>query len=133
MDDYITVAKVSDLEPGQHRRVEVESKRVLLANVEGTFYALKDECGHQKAALSKGKLDGHAVECPLHFARFDLRNGKMLSGPDFARLKIPGLDLSLPEAQKAMEQMGSILSDVETEAVPSYEVKVKGDEVQIRL
>jgi nitrite reductase/ring-hydroxylating ferredoxin subunit len=31
--------------------------------------------------LSRGKLDGHIVECPLHFAQFDVRTGKLIDGP----------------------------------------------------
>jgi nitrite reductase/ring-hydroxylating ferredoxin subunit len=61
--------------------VAVDRERVLLVNVDGTFYALRDVCGHQRAALSKGRLDGHVVECPLHFARYDVRTGVLLSGP----------------------------------------------------
>ena len=59
----------------------VDRERVLLANVGGAFYALRDACGHRQAPLSKGTLDGHVVECPLHFATFDVRSGKPVSGP----------------------------------------------------
>src|SRR3989454_10157922 len=38
-------------------------------------------CGHRQAPLSKGTLEGHVIECPLHFATFDVRTGKLLSGP----------------------------------------------------
>jgi nitrite reductase/ring-hydroxylating ferredoxin subunit len=31
--------------------------------------------------LSRGKLEGDVVECPLHFARYDVRSGALLSGP----------------------------------------------------
>ena len=54
---------------------------MLLANVEGTFYALSDVCGHLRAPLSRGRLDGYSVECPLHFARFDVRTGALIDGP----------------------------------------------------
>jgi nitrite reductase/ring-hydroxylating ferredoxin subunit len=81
MDGFATVAKVSDLAPGQMKWVVLDRERVLLANVDGTFYALSDACGHQRAPLSKGKLEGHVVECPLHFAQFDVRTGALLSGP----------------------------------------------------
>jgi nitrite reductase/ring-hydroxylating ferredoxin subunit len=66
------------------RWVVVAGERVLLANVDGTLYALRDACGHRQAALSRGTLDGHAVECPLHYARFDVRTGKLLCGPTSA-------------------------------------------------
>jgi len=31
--------------------------------------------------LSRGRLEGHVIECPVHFARFDVRTGRLLSGP----------------------------------------------------
>jgi 3-phenylpropionate/trans-cinnamate dioxygenase ferredoxin subunit len=61
--------------------VAVDRDRVVLVNVDGAFYALDDVCGHQRAPLSRGRLEGHVVECPVHFARFDVRTGQLLSGP----------------------------------------------------
>ena len=81
MAEYIPVGKVNDLLPGRMKWVAVYRERVLLVNVDGTYYALKDQCGHQWAPLSRGKLQGHIVECPLHFACFDVRTGALLSGP----------------------------------------------------
>src|SRR5262245_42974798 len=77
----VPVMAVSELPPGSMRWVVVDHERVLIANVDGTFYALQDRCGHRHAALSRGRLAGHVVECPLHFAEFDVRTGKLLSGP----------------------------------------------------
>lgn len=132
MSEFVAVAKVSELEPGHMKRVMLNGQRVLLANVDGAFYALRDQCGHQKAALSKGKLEGHVVECPLHFARFDVRTGKIVSGPDLARMQMPGMDFSAPGMAEYMERLGSILSDVPVENVPAYEVRVDGDTVLVR-
>ena len=81
MQGLVSVGKVADLPPGQMTWVAVNRERVLLANVAGIFYAISDTCGHQRVALSKGRLDGYAVECPLHFARYDLRTGELISGP----------------------------------------------------
>ena len=78
---FVPVAEVCDLEPGQMKWVVANRERVLLANVDGTFYALADRCGHQMAPLSRGILQGHVIECGLHFARFDVRTGCLLSGP----------------------------------------------------
>ena len=75
------VAGVSDLAAGTMKWVAVDRERVLLANVDGTFYAIQDRCGHRQAVLSRGTLRGHVVECPLHFAEFDVRTGKLVSGP----------------------------------------------------
>lgn len=79
---YVTVCGKDDLAPGKMRWVAVNGERVLLANVGGEFCAVSDRCGHQFASLSRGRLIGHEVECPLHFATFDVRTGKCTGGPD---------------------------------------------------
>ena len=81
MEDFVPVKQVSELPSGQMTRILVDGERVLLANVDGTFYALEDTCGHQRMALSRGRLEGYEVECPLHFARFDIRTGELVIGP----------------------------------------------------
>jgi 3-phenylpropionate/trans-cinnamate dioxygenase ferredoxin subunit len=78
---FVPVAKASDLSPGQMKWVAVARERIVLANVEGVFYALRDICGHRQAPLSRGKLFGHLIECPLHFAQFDVRTGALVNGP----------------------------------------------------
>jgi 3-phenylpropionate/trans-cinnamate dioxygenase ferredoxin subunit len=78
---FVPVTAASELAPGAMKWVVVDRERVLIANVEGAFYALRDMCGHRGAPLSRGALTGHVIECPLHFATFDVRTGKLLSGP----------------------------------------------------
>ena len=80
-DGFVPVITTSELSPGAMTWVVIDRERVLIANVEGVFYALRDACGHQQAPLSRGTLAGHVVECPLHFATFDVRTGKLLDGP----------------------------------------------------
>ena len=75
------VTRVSELAPGAMRWVVLDRERVLVANVDGAFYALRDSCGHVGAPLSTGTLVGYVIECPLHYACFDVRTGKLLSGP----------------------------------------------------
>ena len=80
-DDFTAVAQLVDLPPGKMVRVAVDGQPVMLANVEGAIYALRDVCGHRNAPLSRGVLDGCQVECPLHFALFDVRDGHFIDGP----------------------------------------------------
>ena len=80
-DGFLPAAEVADIPDGTMKCVPVDGERVVLAHVYGRFYALRDMCGHRNAPLSRGKLDGHIVECPLHFAQFDLRSGKLIDGP----------------------------------------------------
>jgi 3-phenylpropionate/trans-cinnamate dioxygenase ferredoxin component len=80
-DGFVPVTRASTLVPGTMTWVVIDRERVVIANVEGVYYALRDTCGHRGAPLSKGRLAGHEIECPLHFARFDVRTGKLVSGP----------------------------------------------------
>jgi len=95
LDGFVPVTTASALAPGAMTWVAVDRERVLLANVEGVFYALRDACGHRQAPLSKGTLAGHVVECPLHFATFDVRTGKLLSGP--ASADVPTYDVHVKD------------------------------------
>src|SRR2546426_10154544 len=81
LDGFVPVTRASELAPGVMTWAVVDRERILVANVDGAFYALQDACGHRQAPLSKGTLEGHVIECPLHFATFDVRTGKLLSGP----------------------------------------------------
>ena len=80
-DGFVPVAKTGDVPAGSMIVVAIDRERIMLANVAGEFHAMRDMCGHRNAPLSRGKLDGHTVECPLHFAQFDVRTGKLIDGP----------------------------------------------------
>ena len=73
--------RASELAPGAMTWAVVDRQRIVIANVDGAFYALHDVCGHRGAPLSRGTLTGYVLECPLHYATFDVRTGKLLSGP----------------------------------------------------
>ncbi len=81
MSDFIRVAKTTDLtDPGQ-TLLEVEERIVVLFRVGGQFFCLDDVCTHDGGPLSEGKLTDHAIACPRHGAKFDIRTGKALTMP----------------------------------------------------
>jgi 3-phenylpropionate/trans-cinnamate dioxygenase ferredoxin subunit len=71
----------SELPPGSMRNVDILGHTVMVANVNGQYFAMDGICSHGFADLSRGTLEGYAVECPRHQARFDVRTGKVLQGP----------------------------------------------------
>lgn len=80
----ITVGKRTDLIPGTMREVEAGGKTIVLANVDGRFWAMEGICSHKGGRLAQGKLEGMNVVCPLHRSAFDVRTGKVASN-----VKIP--------------------------------------------
>jgi len=80
-DGFVAVAKIGDVPVGGMTVVAIDRERIMLANVDGQFFAMRDMCGHRNAPLSRGRLEGCIVECPLHFAQFDIRTGRLIDGP----------------------------------------------------
>ena len=78
---FIRVANKSEIPLGKLKRVQLDGKEVLIANVNGSFYAINDRCTHQGGDLSQGKLEGNIVECPRHHSKFDVTTGQVVSGP----------------------------------------------------
>jgi nitrite reductase/ring-hydroxylating ferredoxin subunit len=114
------------------KHVEVEEKEILLANSDGKVYALCDRCSHMNAPLSMGTLNGMVVTCPMHGARFDVTTGKRVgepTAPDLSKLPEP-----IPESlQKMFARSAEIASKVKTYDQPTYETKVEGNRVKVRM
>ena len=87
MGDWMTVAKRSEVKPGQAKAVQVKGQAVALFNVDGAFYAIEDACSHVGGPLSEGALSGTTVTCPWHGADFDVTSGKVLGPPAAEHLK----------------------------------------------
>jgi 3-phenylpropionate/trans-cinnamate dioxygenase ferredoxin subunit len=83
----VRVAKLTDLSPGTVQVVDLDDLEIALCNVDGQVYAIANLCTHDGSPLNQGCLNGHAVECPRHGARFDVRTGAVLSLP--AVLPVP--------------------------------------------
>lgn len=81
MSQFVKIARRDELAPGKMKRVDLNGRRLLLANVDGTFLASDDTCTHEDASLSNGFLKGDIVKCPLHGSRFNLRTGAVLDEP----------------------------------------------------
>ena len=129
--EFLEAAKVSELEKGKMRSVRLKGIDILIANVEGRFYALDDRCGHMNALLSMGTLKGKIVICPFHFAEFDVTTGEKIKNPKTESFENMG---KLPEEmQKFLVYAQKLVDPVETYNVQTHEVKVEGDKILVRV
>ncbi len=64
--------------------VVLDGRKICVARFHDTYYAFPYTCPHAGGILAHGHLDanGHLV-CPLHRYRFDLRNGRNVSGEGY--------------------------------------------------
>src|SRR5437879_11431094 len=80
-DENTRDASTSEIPPDIMMKVTVDGQDVVLANVDGKYFAIGDVCTHQEGPLDEGTLDNYEVECPWHGSRFDLRTGAVKEGP----------------------------------------------------
>src|SRR5207247_10640440 len=78
--EFSRVASTSEIPPGIMRKVTVDGQDVVLANVDGKYFAIGDVCTHREGPLDEGTLDSYEVECPWPGSRFDLRTGAVKAG-----------------------------------------------------
>jgi 3-phenylpropionate/trans-cinnamate dioxygenase ferredoxin subunit len=84
---YVAVATAGEIQPGRTRRIVIEGHPVLIANVDGSYYAVDDMCTHEDSSLSLGCLKGELVSCTLHGSRFSVITGEPAEEPATEPLK----------------------------------------------
>ena len=87
-DNWTFVCASGELLPGELKTVwdEVTDAPIVVFNLDGALYALEDRCRHEDYELSPGTFDASAgtIECLLHSARFDIRDGRPLCAPAYS-------------------------------------------------
>ena len=81
MNDFVKIAKTTDIPDPGKETFEIDDSVVVLFHVDGQFYCLNDVCTHDGGPLGEGQLCGHAVACPRHGAQFDIRSGAAFTMP----------------------------------------------------
>jgi naphthalene 1,2-dioxygenase system ferredoxin subunit len=75
------LAAVSDIPDDAPLETGVEALPLALYKVGDAVFCTANLCTHAEAFLSDGYLEGFEIECPLHGARFDVRDGRVLCQP----------------------------------------------------
>ena len=86
--EFSRVASTSEIPPGIMRKVTVDGQDVVLANVDGKYFAIGDVCTHQDGPLDEGILDNYEVECPWHSGKFCIKDGSALTFPAIEPIKV---------------------------------------------
>ena len=79
--DYVRVASLADLGIGMILPVEAAGVKLMLTQIGTSVYAAARKCPHLGFNLCRGSLEGTAVVCPLHKAKFDLKTGEVERDP----------------------------------------------------
>ena len=88
MSRFITVGKEGSVGRGRSKKVFAGDCRIAVFNDAGVLRAVDDTCTHVGGSLSEGSCADGVVTCPLHGARFRLRDGQGLGPPAYRRLEV---------------------------------------------
>jgi 3-phenylpropionate/trans-cinnamate dioxygenase ferredoxin subunit len=132
------VGKVGEVAPGERRIVEAEGRSIGVFNVDGEFFALRNSCPHQAAALCLGAIkgmtmpsrvgeyiwarDGEILRCPWHGWEFDIKTGRSIFNPH--RMRVKAYDVTIEQ---------QILDADEDESVETFPVSVEDDWIVLHL
>jgi len=83
------------------------------------------------ALLSMGNLTGSSVTCLFHGSKFDVTTGKKLTEPILTPPQ--GMEPLPPTWQKFFENVGRRMANIKTCDEITYETRVDGDSVKIKL
>ena len=130
--EWVEVATVDAISSGTMKHVEVGSREILIANVNGKFHAINDRCAHTNARLSRGSLRGNIVTCPLHAAQFDVTTGRKLAEPTVGG-HVPDMNKLPPSFLQMIEHSRKIIAEIKTYDQETYELSVNGKSIQLKL
>jgi 3-phenylpropionate/trans-cinnamate dioxygenase ferredoxin component len=104
---FTKVAETKDIPAGKMLKVKIKQNEILIANVEGTYYAIDNKCSYDQEDLTKGALKGSILTCPKNKAEYDVTTGKNVKGPKM------------------------MLFRVKTDDLNSYDVKIDGTDILV--
>lgn len=84
----LEVGPVEELPPGK----VTGTGNYAVGNPGSEYFAVTRSCRHLLGDLAKGTIDKKGcLVCPLHGSRYDVKTGRMVSGPNGIYAKVPGL------------------------------------------
>ena len=112
----VLVDGARQLEDGEMAPFQCGEFQVLLCRVRGRLYAVENVCSHANTPLSGGKLKEFCVTCPLHGAKFDVRDGGHCSPPAYTGVtsfKVTetgdSVFVSVPEKKPVVDPLGGMI------------------------
>jgi nitrite reductase/ring-hydroxylating ferredoxin subunit len=81
MAQFIKVACTDEMPAGAIKQVEANGISIALFNLDGSFYAIGNDCTHRGGPLAEGFVEGESVTCPWHGGQFNIKTGAAEGAP----------------------------------------------------
>jgi len=82
MNEFITVAQLTDLNPERALSVKVGDRDLALFILAGEVFAIDGRCPHRGGPLGEAMLENGKAYCPMHGWEFDVRTGACHDNPE---------------------------------------------------
>lgn len=76
MAEWRKIGPADMLSEGAMQEIELHGETLLIAKVNGRYYATQGRCPHLRGHLARGTLQGEIVTCPLHGSQFNVSTGQ---------------------------------------------------------
>lgn len=126
----VDVTSIHDVPDGKMKHFEISGEEIMIANLDGKYYAVSDRCGHSNASLSMGSLNGKVVTCPLHGAQFDVTTGRKVR--DF-NLTVPDIDKLPDDFKKYTQYALRLVGSIKTHDQENYKLIIENDRIKLRM
>ncbi len=103
MPDFVRVASSGEVPPGEMKIVEVGEKEVVIANIDGKLVCFSNECTHRQGPMGEGILLGGGV------VECPFHGGQFNA------------------------ETGEVVAAPPDEPLPTYDVKVDGDDISVAV
>ena len=125
--EYVKVAEINEIMPSQMKEVDLGGQKILIANVNGEYYAIGSICTHEGGPLADGTLHDYEVECPWHGSKFDIRTGQVTNPP--ADEPEPSYKLKVEGNQILIKRKQGVKKTSENELTFLEKINVEGTDV----
>ena len=112
----VRVEEARKLDDGQMASFRCGEFQVLICRIHGKLYAVENLCSHANTPLDRGRLKEFCVTCPLHGAKFDVRDGRHQSPPAFTGIASFEIDESddaisvlVPDEKPLFDPLGGMI------------------------
>ncbi|MCB9399574.1 MAG: Rieske 2Fe-2S domain-containing protein [Acidobacteria bacterium] len=101
MGTFIPVTPTEAIGKNEMLPFTVDGVDIVVVNLNGNFYALKDTCPHAGAPISNGYIRGESLMCAYHGAKFRIQDGAVLTPP--AMCAIPSYSVRIENGMIEVE------------------------------
>ncbi len=81
VEEFERVAPLDEVPQNAIYKVVAAGVPIILIRMGTNVYAIGATCTHAGGPLDEGELQGDAVQCPWHGSRFNVKSGRVLTGP----------------------------------------------------